>query len=185
MARLAIFGDTEGRGPIVTGSAGAAVFHIFHGRLVRSALGLVQIGVAGVAAEHLDVNRMREDDVPGIFFLEEDVASMAGGAVGRYAEGCLPVVTAPTGFASLHRFHADVIAVALLFEPFRMAHITVSTMEAVAESDRADGLGLDFDFVHHLPHPHATHSSHAFHANGIQNGRQGNHQQGNHQVPAY
>ena len=66
----------------MAGAAGFAVLHVFHGRLVRAALGLEQVGMATVAAlQHLNVRGMRKGDVAGVFVLVENVTGMALGAV--------------------------------------------------------------------------------------------------------
>ncbi len=62
----------------MTGPAGFAVLHVFHGRLVRAALGLEQVGMTTVAAiKRLNVYGVREGDVAVVFVLEDNVAGMA------------------------------------------------------------------------------------------------------------
>jgi hypothetical protein len=152
--------------------------HLFHGRPVGSALSLEQVGVAFFAAKHAAMHEMREGDIPGVFILEEYIAGMAGDAVTFNAECRPPIVTGAARLASLHRFHADVVAIALFYEDFRVTHITAGPVYPVAEDNFADGLGLDFDFIDH--YPHAPHAPRLPHTNGLQRGRHGDQQQDDH-----
>jgi hypothetical protein len=38
------------------------------------------------------------------------------------------------GFAPLHRFHADMVAIVLLLEELRVTHITLGAMQTMAEN---------------------------------------------------
>ena len=132
----------------MTGPAGFTVLHVFHGRLVRAALGLEQIGMAAVAAfKYLDMNRMRESNVARIFVLVEDVAGMALVAVAGNAERFLAVVTGAAGIARLHHFHADVVAVVLLFKYLRVTPAAVGAVHFMAEDNSTHGRGLYADLV--------------------------------------
>lgn len=175
MARLAIPGDTECRRTVVAGAAGLTILHLGHGRLVHAALGLEQVGVAVFAAKQGNVRGVREGDVAGIFLDVEDVAGMAGDAVALDTESALAVMAGPAGLAPLHRFHADVAAVAFLLEEFRMARVASGTMHGMAENHIANGFGLHGNFIHHTHH--ATHTPHAPHLNGGQDSRQSNDEQ--------
>lgn len=149
VTRLTTLGYTESCRPIVTGSTGFALLHVFHGRLIRATLSLEQVGMAIVAAKHACVNGVREGDVTSVFFLEENVAGMTRDAVTSYAERSIPIVATAAGFAAFHFFHAGVVAVVLLFENFRMTRITFGAMYFMTEYNFTDGLGLYVDFVHH------------------------------------
>ena len=177
MASDAIAGNCypESIRPVMTGTAGFSVLHGFHGCLVRSALCLIQVGMATVTTlKHFNVYGVREGNVADAFVLEDDVAGMAFSAVTCNVE-CLPAVVAGTaGLAPLHYFHADMVAVAFLLEEFWMTRITLGSMYVMAEDDCTDGPGLYVDFVHHSPD--TPHSSIVSHTNGVQGGRQSDYQ---------
>jgi len=174
-------GYAESIGAVMTGAAGYAVLHVFHICLVRAALSLEQVGMTTVAAlEHFNVDCMREYYLSDVFIIVENITSVASGTVAFNAE-CFPAVMAGTaGHASLHGFHADVVAVVLLFEQFRVTAITVGAMSAMTEDDFTDGFGLYVDFVHYTPH-----SSHSPHTNSIEDRRQGDYQQNDHKKTAF
>ena len=167
----------------MTGAAGFAVLHSLHGRLVRTAPGLVQVGVATVATlQHLDVDGVREGDVADVFVREENVAGMAPGAVTGDAKSLLAVMAGAAGLAPFHSFHADVVAVALLFENFRVAFTAVGAMFPMTEFDFTDCPGLYIDLVHHAPDTTPS-SSQLPHTNGIEDGRQSDYQQDDYKEP--
>jgi hypothetical protein len=170
VARITILGHIESCIPIVTGTAKFAVLHVFHGRLVCATLGFKQVGMAFVTAKHLYMWGVRESNITGIFVFEEDIADiMAGEAIATNAESLLPVVTGSAELTFLDRFHADLIAVTFLYEELWVTHFTFSAMHTMGEENLADGLGLQVDFVYNLPYH-----------NGMQDRRQGNHQQKDH-----
>jgi hypothetical protein len=102
-----------------------------------------------------------EGDIPDILVCEDDVAGMAFVAVAGYCKGFSAIVAGAAGFSSLHYFHADVIAVALFFEEFRVALVALGAMLYMAENDLPDGFGLYVDFVDHF-----TYISHAYRIQG-------------------
>lgn len=162
----------------MTGTAGFTILHLFHGRLIRAPFGLEQVGMAIVTAKHACVYGVGESDVTDAFVLEEDVAGMAFVAIASHAERPIPIMAAATRPTSLHRFHVDVVAVALLLKEFRVTFITSGAMFSMAEEDLADGLSLYVDFVYHPPLPaRAAHAGHTRHVKCEQKRRQGKHQQ--------
>ena len=129
VTRLAILGYTESSRPIVTGTAGFAVLHVLHGCLIRSAHGLIQVGMTTVATlKHLNVYGVREGDVPGVLVLEENVPCMAFSAVSGNAESMLAIMADAAGLAALHYFHTDVVAVVFLYKGFRVTLIAAAAM---------------------------------------------------------
>ena len=154
----------------MTGAAGFTLRHAFHGCLVGTLLGLEYIRMTTVAAaQGLNVDGVREGDVADIAGFENDIPGMASGTVGLNRKGPLAVMTGAAGFTLLHYFHADMVAVILLFEYFRVALLAISAMDIMAEYNFSDCLGLYGDFFNN-----SSHSSHAAHADGEQSGRQGN-----------
>jgi hypothetical protein len=110
----------------MAGPAGLAAFHVFHGSLVRAALGLKQVRMAiSAAAKHLNVNGVREYYVAGFFVLVENVAGMALGAVtgNGYSESIGPVMTGPAGLAALHVFHGCLVRALFGFKQVWMATV--------------------------------------------------------------
>ena len=150
----------------MAGTAGFPFFHVFHGRLVRTLLGLEQVRVAFVAAKHAGMDRVGESNVPGVFVLVKNVAGMTLDAVPFDAECFLPIMTGTTGRTPLHRFHVYMIAVTLFLEKLRVTIITAGAMYSVAEDDFTDDLGLYVDFVYH-----ASCSFHTSHPNCVKDGR--------------
>jgi len=112
---------------------------------------------------------MRKGDVTCAFVLEEDVARMAFSAVAGYGKCSFSIVAGAAGPASLHNFHADVVAVALFLKEFRMTLITIGAMFYMTENNSTDGFGLYVDFVYNAPP--ASHASYLFHTNSVQDGR--------------
>ena len=113
--------------------------HVFHGRFVGAALGFEQVGMAFVAAEIFYVGGVRESGVADVFGLVDNVAGMAGGAIGCDAERLLAVVAGPTGSAPFHLFHGGVIAVVLLFEDFPEAfQWRLTTCEPVCGKEKIE-----------------------------------------------
>ena len=125
--------------------AGFAVFHVCHRRLVGPALRLKQVGVAFIAAEHVDVGRVRENHITVILVLVEDIAGMAGRTVAAYAKRGVTVMAGAAGRAVCHRLHGGMVAVVAWLEKVRVALFATEhpDMNLVAEHHIADLFGLD------------------------------------------
>ncbi len=165
----------------MAGAAGLAFPHVFHGRLVRAALGLEQVGMATVAAlKRLNVYGVREGDVTDVFVLEDNVAGMAFVAVTGigYTESCRPVMAGAAGLSFPHVFHGRVVAVVLLLEDFRVAFFTLVAMYFMAVNDLADGFGL------YVNYPHRPLSK-GSHITCIESGRQRNYKENDQQEPVF
>ena len=149
MTRLAIFSDSKCGIAVVAGPAGFAVFHIFHGRSVGTALRLEQIGMAFVAAKHIDVSRVRENHIAVILVFVENITGMAAGTVAGHAKRGITVMAGAAGRAVCHRIHGGMVAVAPRLEKVGMALLATKhiDMNFVAEHGIADAFGLDRDIA--------------------------------------
>ncbi len=165
MAGRTVAGHAKRGITVMAGAAGRAVRHRLHGGMVAVVAWLEKVRVALFATEHPDMNLVAERNLADTLGLDHNVAGVTLDAVPGHAEGLPSVVASTAGSASLHRFHADVVAVVLLFEELRVTHITPGAMHAVTEDNCSDALGLDGEFVHH---PRDT--SHVTHANSMQQG---------------
>ena len=145
MTRLAIFSDPESGIAVMAGTTGFAVFHIFHGRPVGTALRLEQIRMAFIATEHVDVSGVREDHIAVILVLVEDIAGMAGRTVAGHAKRGITVMAGAARLAVCHRIHGGMVAVVARLEKIGMALFATEhiDMHFVAEHGNADALGLD------------------------------------------
>ncbi len=76
----------------MAGTTGFALFHIFHGRPIRTSHRFEQLWMAVVAAEHVGVGCVWEVHVAGVFLLEEDVTGVAGSAVTARAKRSIAIV---------------------------------------------------------------------------------------------
>lgn len=142
MAGGAVTGHPKRCVSVVAGAAGCAVFHRFHRGMIAVVLRLEEVGMALVTAEHAGMDIMAEHHLADSLGLNRNITCMALGAVTGYAERTLPVVAGSAGPASLHQFHGDMVTVVLLFEEFRVTHITVGAMQAMAEDNLTDSLSL-------------------------------------------
>jgi len=80
----------------MAGTARGAIFHFFHGRWVRAALGFEEIRVALVATEHVGMCRVRKYYITSFFDFKKNVTSVTFRAVFGHAEGFFAVVTSTT-----------------------------------------------------------------------------------------
>jgi hypothetical protein len=162
-----VTGHSERSVAIMTGAAGFAVRHRLHCGVVAVVLRLEEVWMAIITAKHADVNVVAKHRLANIPGLDRDIAGVTSGTITGDAECLLSVVTGTAGPALLHRFHADVVAVILLFEETRVADITFGAMQTVAEDNFANRLGLYGEFVHHPSY--VAHTSHVPHTYRIQN----------------
>jgi hypothetical protein len=164
VTRLAVLCNTERRVSIMARPAELTILHIFHSHPVRSPLGLEQVGMAFGTSEQFEMNGVREGYVACVLILEKNVAGsgMAFDAVAGYVESLLAIMAGPAGLSVFHCFHADVIAIALLFEDLGVTRITgkQAAMHIMIEDNLADRFGLYMNLGHHGPHAHSTHFSH-------------------------
>ena len=133
----------------MAGPTGFSFFHGFHRHLGCTLLGLEQVGVAFIAAEHPGMRLMWESDIAGICIGILDISGVTGGAVILDAECRATVVAGPTGGPVCHCFHGGVIAVILGLKDVGMAFVAAerADMYIVAENHLADVFSLDRDFT--------------------------------------
>ena len=143
MAGGAIAGHPKRRTSIMACAAGRAVRHRFHRDMVAVVLGFESVRMALFTAERAIMDIVTENYLADAPSPDCDIPSVAFGAAAGHAERSLPIVTGSAGLALLHRLHADMVAIVFLFKNLRVASVTVGTMQAVAEGNAADGLGLD------------------------------------------
>jgi hypothetical protein len=172
MAGGAVTGHSKRGAAVMAGAARRAVCHRFHRSVVAIVLRLEEIGMALVATEQTAMNIMAEHHLADGLGLNHNITGMTLGAVASNAERLLPIVAGSTGSAPFHQFHGDVITVVLLFEECRMTRVTVCAMQAMAEDNFADSLGLYGEFIHHTSYTSHT----APHIYGMQNGRRRDYQ---------
>lgn len=142
VASGAIAGHSERRTAIMAGTTGCSVRHRLHRDMVAVVLGFEGVRMAVFTTERAIMDIVAKNylaDAPGP---DCDVPGMAFGATASDAERPLSVVAGSAGLALFHCFHADMVAIVLLLEDLRVAGIAVSTMQAVAEGNAADVLGL-------------------------------------------
>jgi hypothetical protein len=161
-----VTGHSERSVAIMTSAARFAVRHRLHRGMVAVVLRLEEFWMAIITAEHAAVNIMAKHHLANIPGLDRDIAGVTSGTITGDTECLLSVVAGSAGFTLLHRFHADVVAIILLLEEFRVASITVGAMQTMAEDNLADSLGLYGEFVHHPSY--VAHTSHVPHTYRIQ-----------------
>jgi hypothetical protein len=131
-------------------------------------LRLEEVGVALVTTEHAGMDFMAEYNLAQVNGLDRNIPGMASGAITGDTERPAAIVACAAGHSPLHHFHADVVAVSLLFEDLRMTEPAVGAVATMTENNFADLLGPDGDFVRHGPDtPHFSHTG------SIKNGCQG------------
>jgi hypothetical protein len=149
VAGNAVAGYVERRTAVVTGAAGPALGHRLHRGVIAVFLRLEEVGVALVTTEHAGMDAVTEYNLAEGTGLDCNVPGMASGAITGDTERPAAIVACAAGHSPLHHFHADMIAVSLLFEDLRVTKCAVGTMAAMTENNFADPLGLDGDFVRH------------------------------------
>jgi hypothetical protein len=170
-----VTGHSERSVAIMTSAARFAVRHRLHRGMVAVVLRLEKVWMAIITTKHATMIIVAEHYLADRLGLDRNITSVAGRTISGDAKRLPTVVAGSAGFAPLHRFHADVVAIVLLLEELRVTHITLCAMQTVAEDNLADCLGLYCKFVHHSAY--TPRASHTFHTYGVQNGRREGNQQ--------
>ena len=128
----AVLCDVESRFAIMAGTAGFTLTHLRHADLIAVGLGLEDVGMTFVTAEHVEMCGMRERDHANFLGLNADLIrsiAMTVTAVFGDAERRVAIVAGATGFSLPHLRHADLVAVGLGFEGVGMAFVTAEHVE--------------------------------------------------------